>query len=251
MLGHAPYYHQHIRRYVSLFGTLFNDLAIIRKDKNGNEKLIKIPLSYARKDKALMRLQQDPDLLNTWSTALPRMAFHMNTPAYNPERKQNSVNFTRRNENGNVASMQYSPAPYDIDFELSIWTQYFEDGLQIVEQILPFFQPEYVVSAKEIPELGIDRDIHIVLNSVVMDDSAEGSFEDNRIIEWVLGFTVQGFFYGPVETKGVIKTTQNDTFFTPDFEGAFVRQTATIDPFEAAEHEPHEIIETTTTLNGT
>ena len=114
--------------------------------------------------------------------------------------------------------MQYAPAPYDINMVLTVFAGYFEDGLQVVEQILPFFQPEYTVAAKEVPELDLQRDIHIVLNSVTLNDSIEGSFEDVRVIEWTLDFTVKGFFYGPVTDRAIITNIDANTFFEPDFD---------------------------------
>jgi hypothetical protein len=219
MLGNAPFYHQHYKRYVSIFGTLFNDLSIVRKNiaVDGVDKTIKVPLSFMSKDKALERLIQNPDLRATWNNIFPRMSFEAGSPSYAGYRKENTVNFVTKTSNGGLAKMQYSPAPYDINMILTIHVAYFEDGLQIVEQILPFFQPEYTVAAKEIPELNLERDIHIVLNSVTMNDSVMGDFEEGRIIEWDLDFTVKGFFYGPITDRARITRVDANTFFDPDF----------------------------------
>ncbi len=244
MLGHPPYYHKHIRRYVSLFGTLFNDISIIREDSAGNTKTIKVPLAYANKDKALARLTQDPELANTWGTSLPRMAFSMGTPQYDPSRKTNSILQAKKSVDGDWVTTQYAPAPYNISFDLSIWVQYFEDGAQIIEQILPFFQPEFTVNAKEVPALDIERDIHIVLDSVSLEDDAIGEFQQTRLIEWTLSFTLKGYFFGPVHDHGVIKRAMANTYFTPDFTDPVSQYEARVDPLTAGANDPHEIIET-------
>lgn len=219
MLGHSQFYHQHYKRYVSIFGTLFNDISIerINKTVDAPNKVIKVPLSFVSKDKVLERYLQNPNLRLTWNGAFPRMSFEAGSPSYAGYRKENTVNFSTTLPNGDKAKMQYSPAPYDIDFNLTIFTIYFEDGLQVLEQILPFFQPEYTVAAKEIPELAIERDIHIVLNSVTLNDPVEGAFEDERIVQWDLNFTLKGFFYGPITDRAIITNADVKTFFEPDF----------------------------------
>ena len=187
MLSWPPFYHGHFKRYITVFGTLFNDISIVRKGQNGKEKMVKVPLSFVQRDKVLERFRQNPTLKEAWNNSFPRMTFELGgSPVYNGQRKENSVNYQMKNLGNGKASMQFTPAPYDINMVLSVFSNYFEDGLQVVEQILPFFQPEYTVCAKEIPELDIDRDIHIVLNSVTMNDNVEGSFEEGRLIEWSL-----------------------------------------------------------------
>ncbi len=205
MLGHDPFYFQHFKNYVILFGTLFNDISIVRKDKDGNTKLIKVPISFVNREKAYNKLLQDPDLELTWNSSFPRMSFEMTDFQYASTRKENTMNYTKMLLDGTMGRMQYSPVPYDIGFNLSIFTNYFEDGLQIVEQILPFFQPEYTVSVNEVPDLDIKRDVQVVLNSVTMSDDVEGDFDGQRLIEWTLSFMVKGFVYGPIiERKKIL-----------------------------------------------
>ncbi len=170
------------------------------------------------KDKVLERFVQNPSLRSTWHSVFPRMAFEAGSPTYAGYRKENTVNYITKTPTGATASMQYSPAPYDINMTLTVYASYFEDGLQIVEQILPFFQPEYTVATKEVPELGLERDVHVVLNSVTLEDPVEGDFEDGRIIEWTLDFTLKGFFYGPTVIKNIIQSVEATTFFTPEFD---------------------------------
>lgn len=216
MLGYKPFYHKHFKKYITVFGTLFNDISIVREGQDGKIKTVKVPLSFMHKDKALERLVQNPDLKNSWSNIFPRMVFELQSPSYSGERKENTVNFIKKDPDSYFAKMEFSPAPYDLNFILTIFSSYYEDGLQIIEQILPFFQPEYTVSVKEIPELNLERDIHIVLNSVSHTDNIEGSFDEMRIIEWSLDFTLKGYFYGPVIEKEIIRDTK--TLFKIDFE---------------------------------
>lgn len=145
------------------------------------------------------------------------MTFEAGAPIYAGYRKENTVNYITKSSSGVSKKIQFSPAPYDIPMTLTIFSNYYEDGLQIVEQILPFFQPEYTVTAKEIPELNLERDIHIVLNSVSFSDNIEGPFEDTRLLEWVLDFTLKGFFYGPLMDKNIITKIDVNTIFIPDF----------------------------------
>ncbi len=244
MLGHSPYYHKHFKKYVTIFGTLFNDLTIVR-DNGTTTKTIAVPLSYGKKDKALDKLREDPELMNSWDKQLPRMAFYASNQTYDPTRKQNSINqYTKDVSTGLTKSLQYSPAPYDIEFDLSIWVKYYEDGFQIVEQILPFFQPEYVVAVKEVPSLNIERDVHIVLNSVTVDDSVEGAFQDQRIIEWTLNFTLKGYFFGPVEDKAIIKETTLNMFVLPEGVTPNMVVVDTVNPLDANKDEPHTITHT-------
>lgn len=227
MLGNPPFYHQHYKRYVSIFGTLFNDISIVRKNNEvgGTDKIIRVPLSFMHKDKGLERYIQNPNLRASWHSAFPRMSFEAGSPMYAGYRKENTVNYIgKKAVSGDLAKMQYSPAPYDINFILTVYAGYFEDGLQIVEQIIPFFQPEYTVAAKEIPALNLERDVHIVLNSVTLNDPIEGEFEDGRIIEWTLDFMLKGFFYGPVMDKAIITNIDANTFFMPDFDNPKVNQ---------------------------
>lgn len=221
MLGHKPFYWSHFKRYIGIFGTLFNDISIVRKNSKvgGKDQIIKVPLSFVQKDKVLERFHQNPALRESWAGIFPRMAFEVGSPSYAGYRKENTVHQPNRIRSGNISSMQYSPAPYDLNFILTVFSNKMEDGLQVVEQILPFFQPEYTVNAKEIPELGIERDIHIVLNSVSLSDNVEGDFTDSRLIEWSLDFTLKGFFYGPKTENGIITKVDVNTYFNVDLEG--------------------------------
>jgi hypothetical protein len=194
MLGHT-FYHQHLRKYVIVFGTLFNDIIVQRKDNAGNVvQDIKVPLAYAPKEKALARIAADPDLSKQVGMVLPRMSFEMTNINYAPERKLNKIH-------RNVSTLAY-----DVGFELNVFTRYAEDSTQIIEQILPFFTPEWFVTMNLIPEMNWRQDIPIVLNGVSMQDTYEGDFETRRALIHTLQFTLKGYLWGPIRKSGIIKT---------------------------------------------
>jgi hypothetical protein len=198
MLGHT-FYHNTIRRYVILFGTLFNDIHINRVDTGGSvTQTIKVPISYGPKEKMLARLDADPNL-NRPAIVLPRMSFELTDLNYGPTRKLNTIGkIVAANPNDtNSAKYQYTPVPYDLNFILSIAVKNADDGTRILEQILPFFTPNWNSTVDLIPELGIKLDVPIVLNAVSSEDSYEGDFEARRSIVWTLSFTMKGYIFGP------------------------------------------------------
>lgn len=212
MFGHA-FYHQTTRRYVAIFGTLFNDISISRADSSGNTvQTMKVPLNYGPMDKFLARTQQDEDFTAPAIT-LPRMSFELMSMNYDGDRKL--TNMTRNikgiTSNDRVRA-QYTPAPYNLEFELNIMTKYAEDGPKIIEQILPFFKPEFTVTAKLIDEMDLLTDIPVVLNSVRSEDTYEGSYEERRSLTWTLSFTLKGYYYGPVTEKKVIKFANTNIY---------------------------------------
>ena len=198
MLGHT-FYHNTIRRYVILFGTLFNDIHINREDTSqGVTRTIKVPISYGPKEKMLARLDADPNL-NRPAIVLPRMSFELTDLNYGPTRKLNTIGkiVAANPDDTNSAKYQYTPVPYDLNFILSIAVKNADDGTRILEQILPFFTPNWNSTVDLIPELGIKLDIPIVLNAVSSEDSYEGDFEARRSIVWTLSFTMKGYIFGP------------------------------------------------------
>tara|TARA_R110000744_G_scaffold166993_6_gene284305 strand:+ start:351 stop:1244 length:894 start_codon:yes stop_codon:yes gene_type:complete len=208
MLGHT-YYHQHLRKYVIVFGTLFNDLIIQRKDAANNVvQDIKAPLAYGPREKALARLEQDPNLNRKTAITLPRLTFEMQSFSYAPERKLNKIhrNVAGLSDDKKKLYAAYSPVPYDIGFELNIMTKYAEDATQLLEQILPFFTPEWSITMNLIPEMGWKQDIPVVLNSVSTSDTYEADFETRRALIHTLNFTLKGYFWGPLRKTGIIKT---------------------------------------------
>jgi hypothetical protein len=213
MFGNT-FYNQTTRRYVALFGTLFNDISIQRFDNAGVLKqTMKVPLNYGPMQKFLSRLEQDPDLTAPAIT-LPRMSFELISMDYDGERKL--TNYARNTKgianNDNSVSTQFTPTPYNLEFQLNIMAKYDEDATKIVEQILPFFKPEFTVTAKLIDSMDMLTDIPIVLNSISSEDSYEGSYEERRAIIWTLTFTVKGYYYGPVTTRKVIKFANTNIY---------------------------------------
>lgn len=208
------FYNESTRRYVAVFGTLFNDIEITRKDNSGASiQKIKVPINYAPMQKILAKLEQDPNLNSPSAITLPRMSFEITGMTYSAERKLTSLTKQVKGSplsDGSVTTM-YTPAPYDIEFQLNIMTKLNEDGMKIVEQILPFFKPDCTVSVKMIDDLGY-VDIPVVLNSVSQEDSYEADFQTRRALIWTLNFTMKGYFFSPTQTKRQIKFVDVDLY---------------------------------------
>ena len=210
------FYNETTRRYVAVFGTMFNDIEISRKTGNTTTQRMKVPINYAPKQKILARIDQNLQN-NAPAITLPRMSFEMTGMTYAPDRKLTSVTKLVRASaaDGTMTSM-FAPAPYDVEFQLNVMTKYNEDGTKIIEQILPFFKPDCTVSVKLIDELETYFDIPIVLNSVSQEDTYEGDFESRRALIWTLGFTMKGYFFGPVSTKKQITFVDADLYPTTE-----------------------------------
>ena len=215
------FYHETTRRYVAVFGTLFNDIEITRKNNSGSAiQKIKVPINYAPMQKILAKLEQDPNLNSPSAITLPRMSFEITGMNYSAERKLTSLTKQVKGtptSAGSVTTM-FTPAPYDIEFQLNIMTKYNEDGMKIVEQILPFFKPDCTVGVKMIDDLGY-IDIPVVLTSVSQEDTYEADFQTRRALIWTLNFTMKGYFFSPTQVKKQIKFVDVDfypTFGTSD-----------------------------------
>ena len=212
MLGQT-FYHQTIRKYVALFGTVFNDINIEKKDSGGNVlSRQKVPISYGPKQKFLIRLREDPSLDRQVAIQLPRLGFEMSGIAYDPIRKLNTIGALTHKEsiNGerNIKKM-FNPSPYILDFSLYAFVENAEDGTQILEQILPFFTPEFNVSVNILTEMGIKLDIPIVLQSATSEDSYEGEFSARRTIVWTINFMLKGFIYPDIKSgQSIIKSVE-------------------------------------------
>lgn len=217
MLGHKPFYYEHTKKYVIVFGTLFNDLFIIRKSKDGlKENKIKCGLFYSTKNKQLERLIENPKLQNQWESEFPRLSFELTGFNYAPYRKENTMNYSLNTGDNKLAKLSYAPAPYDLTFQLVAYTCYQEDLYQIMEQILPYFQPEYCVKVKEIPSLELKRDVHIVLNGVGIDLDNSGDYlQEMKVFTATFDFTLKGFYYGAIEDKPVILNLDNNLWSLP------------------------------------
>jgi len=211
------FYNETTRRYVAVFGTLFNDIQIGRSNTAGTEiQRITVPINYAPMQKILARLEQDPNL-SAPAMTLPRMSFEITSMAYNGERKLTSLTKqikSRGSDNLSVTSV-LTPAPYDIDFQLNIMTKHTEDGSKILEQIVPYFKPDITVSVKIIDSLNTYVDIPVVLNNVSLEDTYDGDFQTRRALIWTLNFTMRAYFFGPATAKRVIKFA--DVSLKPNF----------------------------------
>lgn len=199
-------YNRVIRKIVVGFGNLFDNIKLYRFDPNNNttEHVI-VPIVYATKERYVMRLQDDPNLDKKTQLALPRMSFEMAGLQYDSTRKQNT-NLKNFKETADGIIQQYLPVPYNFDFNLYIYVRNIEDGTQIIEHILPFFTPDYTIKLNLVPEMGIVKEIPVILNSTSHDIIYEGPRENQtRMVIWTLNFTVKGFVFGKSSDVGVIK----------------------------------------------
>jgi hypothetical protein len=212
--------HDSLRKYIIVFGTVFNDIYINRLSNAGEVlQTLKVPLTYGPKDKVLSRLEQNPKMDNQVGIILPRISFEMTTMEYDPTRKLNTLNkLTKQSTNAGTddeVKYQYQPVPYDMQFEMNILVKNAEDGTRIVEQIVPYFTPDFTVSVNLVPEVDGPRDIPIILNSITSQDQYEGSFEQRRALIWTLSFTMKGYLYGPTKKSKLIKLAET-TFRLPE-----------------------------------
>ena len=209
MFGNSFYFGT-IRKYVIAFGNLFNDIYVQRLDSNGNRiQTLAVPLAYGPKEKWLVRLVQDPNLDADVAITLPRMGFEITSLTYASQRKLSSTLRNSRLKTSDLdrVDTQFVPVPYDINILLSIFVRNADDGAQIVEQIVPYFRPEFVTNVRLIPEMGIVSDTPVVLQDVSIEDTYEGDFDTRRALIYNMNFSMKAYFYGPVSNSGVIKRT--------------------------------------------
>ncbi len=214
MLG-KQFYHETTRKVVVAFGTLFNDIHLVRKDNSGTiQQSMKVPLAYGPRQKYLVRLADDPDLSKSTAVTLPRIGFEIAGISYDPARKLQRVQKFKKVKGAKASQLdtQYMPVPYNIDFELYVLSKQSDDALQIVEQILPYFQPDYTVTINDNTDMGIKRDVPVILNSIAYEDDYQGDFASRRAIIYTLSFTAKFYLYGPVTSSKVIKTVQVDQY---------------------------------------
>ena len=215
MLG-QQFYHETMRKVVVAFGTIFNNINIVRTNSSGAvTQSMKVPLAYGPKQKFLTRLREDPNLNKKVALTLPRIGFEISGIAYDPSRKLNSIQKfkkTNNSESGKTMSSQFMPVPYNMDFELVVMAKQSDDALQIVEQILPFFQPDYTITLNDNTSMGTTRDVPIILSGVQYEDSYDGDFNDRRVLTYTMSFTAKFYLYGPVTDQKVIKQVQVDQY---------------------------------------
>ncbi|CAB5221919.1 tail sheath stabilizer and completion protein [uncultured Caudovirales phage] len=225
-----------IRKSIVAFGNLFNNIYIDRFAADGSvAKTLKVPLAYAPKQKFLARIAAQPQSYEqSFETYLPRLGFEMVGIQYDPARRVSLVQQNRAlNSSVNTLNAQYAPTPYNISMALYAYVKNQDDGLQITEQILPFFNPDYNLTLNAIPAMGIKNDLPIILDNVTYDDEYEGDFSQRRAIIWTMNFTMKLNFYGPVNKQGIIRTTNVNTFSDPALANQQTSYTAAVDPTNA------------------
>ena len=203
-----------MRKVIISFGTMFNDIHLVRKDNNGTiTQSMKVPLAYGPREKFLVRLREDADLTKQVALTLPRMGFEIKNLSYDSARKLNRVQRFKTVKGSETKQLdtQYMPVPYNLDIELYVMAKQSDDALQIVEQILPYFQPDYTITVADLGG-GTKRDVPVVLNSITYEDNYEGEFEQRRALIYTLAFTAKFYLYGPVSSSKVIKTVSVDQY---------------------------------------
>ncbi len=262
MFDRTWFYHKGLRKILTCFGTIFDNLTVKRIDSNGDViEEFKVPLTYGPKEKYVYRTTQDPDIVNREVQSIyPRMTFEMQALYYDGDRKLPKLEFNVKETDNQTLLKQLQPVPYNLKIKLSIISKYTDTAYQIVEQILPFFTPNLTVQYVSIPELDLHDDLHVNLDNVSFSDNWDGNFTEKREIIWDLNFTVNAFFYGPIEEQGIIREIIVNTHTqipedpdTGEIDGSLealhkiprvMRVTITPDPANANPDDPYEIVET-------
>jgi len=210
MLNNPNFYHGTIRKAIVAFGSLFSNIQIERESKDGTDTVLQtvaVPLGYGPKEKWVVRIEADPGLNKAVYTTLPRMAFEITGYEYDSTRKINRMNKLTCDLSTSDRKSMYTPVPYNLDITLYILTKTQEDALQIIEQILPVFTPEYTMVINAVPEMNVAQDIPVILKSITAQDDYDGDFQTRRFVTHTLNFTLKMNLYGPVRTSGIIKKT--------------------------------------------
>lgn len=221
MLNNQVFYHGIIRKTIVSFGRLFSDIYIDRKQGDSvtgtTVQRLQVPLAYAPKEKWLVRLDSDPTLENQTYASLPRMSFEIVSYGYDSTRKLNRMQKIACGVGDTQKNYTFTPVPYNIEIALYILTKTQEDGLQILEQILPTFTPEYTLPVKVVPDMNIIQDTPVILNSVGVVDEYDGDFQTRRFVTHTLNFTLKTNLFGAVSGQGVIETVNANVGFKEDF----------------------------------
>jgi hypothetical protein len=214
------FYHRITRKLVVAFGSLFNELQLVRYNKAGTQELerVLVPIVYAQKEKFYNRVKGDPNLLKSIQVTLPRISFEIVGVEYDPLRKQNSLlkNTNIETATNTTQKTQYMGVPYNYEFSLSIYVRNIEDGWQIVEQILPIFNPDYTLTLDLVSSMGIKKDVPIILNSVGYTVDYESSHDDDetRVVIFDLSFTVKAMLFGPITDSKIITKANTNIYGT-------------------------------------
>ena len=214
------FYHGLIRKYVVAFGNMFNTITIQRNENGLPAQSIPVPIIYSDRQKYIKYIENRPNT-SPIAVSLPRLSFVMTNITYDTERKLNTTtklrNVLQVGTGDKKTAISFQATPYQIDFELTAYVKNYDDGAQIVEQIVPYFNPDYTNELILIPELGSQGkyDVRTVLTSVSIQDDTDGSFDDMRTIQWTFNFTMDAFFFGPIHENGLIKRVQVDVVNVP------------------------------------
>lgn len=196
-----------MRKYIVIFGNMFNNIIVVHNEADNATEIqrIKVPIIYGPKENWLTRLQSDPDLLRETGLILPRLSYELKSITRDAQRQQNTLLRIAKGDSASRVMSQYMGSPYDFTFELSLYARTIDDANQILEQILPYFNPDYTVTMDIIPELGFLKDVPIILNSVNPDIQYEGKEDAVRYVNWTLEFTLKGYFFGPYTQPKIIR----------------------------------------------
>ena len=248
MLGNY-FYHEIIRKTVIAFGTLFNDIHVRHDDGAGNViSEIKVPVAYGPRQKFLARIQQQPELNKATQITLPRMSFEITNISYDATRKAGITQTFKAadTDDGGKLKKVFMPVPYNLGFELNILVKLQDDGLQILEQILPFFQPGFTLSIDLVKSIGEKRDVPMILNNISQQDDYEGDFSTRRALIYTLAFTAKTFMFGHIAKtpEGLIRKVQLDYYSDSNTRTAKRVQRYTVVPKAKKDYNEDNVIDT-------
>lgn len=216
MLKHQTFYHEILRKVTTVFGTLFNEIYIVRRNANDEEvERLKVPIAYGPKDKWVSRMVQDPDLNRQISIKTPRISFQITTLRYAGQRKRNKIKKHVSTIDGNSVNVVFDGVPYNIGFELNIIGKNQDDVNQVLEQILPYFTPDFTPSYNPLSQYDFKEDLVVNLDSVNYFDNYDESYATRRNVIYAINFSTYVFFYGPVKEQGIITKASVDTYVVP------------------------------------
>lgn len=204
MFGH--FYNESLRKLVVAFGSLFNDIYVARYNSDSSENSrIKVPLIYSSKEKFLQRLEQQSGISDETKleVTLPRMGFDIASIDYDPTRHLNKLNKRYLRVAGSNEVESFQEVPYNVAFTLFAYTRNMDDNLQIVEQIVPYFSPEFIVTLN-MNQIETKLDVPIVLGQVAMQETYDGNFMDRRIIASTFNFVCKTRLYSKIEGSTLV-----------------------------------------------
>jgi len=248
--GQSPFYFATARKISVAFGSLFNNIYIQRFDDVGGQgnviRTVRVPLSYSAGEKWYMHRKQDVPAQEQIQTkiSLPRIGYELTGFQYDAQRQLNKLNGLTTVGTSDVTQFlrQLNPVPYDFSFDVNIAVKNMDDGLQIVEQILPTFDPSFNLNVQDIPELQIVRDVPVIFGGVTKTDTYEGGFGETRVLEWTLTFVVKGWFYPPIKDAEVIKRVLVDVYKDKELAEKYETLTARVDPLTAMPEDDYDIV---------